>query len=250
MYDFEMELILKEKLENNKIVIRDDIILDIDDYIIKNQNNFLDKYGKTIDIDKALSMSIATRMKKLIVTSYCVPYLTGQSTMLKNAYENDDIKMIVSRDIIRKETEKYCEYDFGFVIRRNIRITKRFYVDLILYSKSAELMIGLQGLIRAKYFYKTLKKMIGINKDGNKIETVDIEPIIQDFRFNIDRKMSHYDSFDYGYDTLVIHNPSISNDSIRELLGVPKPYYCKTSKTRKESIISKKGGILYKIFRR
>ena len=79
-----------------------------------------------------------------------------------NNYQNNE-KNIQVTDTTKeqgKETEKYCEYDFGFVIRRNIRITKQFYVDLILYSKSAELMIGLQGLIRAKYFYKTLKKMI------------------------------------------------------------------------------------------
>ena len=170
--------------------------------------------------------------------------------MLKNAYNNKDIRMIFSRDIIKKETYVMVSFDYGFALRKNVRISKNYYIDIIIYSQSAELMIGLQGLIRDKAFNKTLKDMIGITKNGNAIETVDIEPIIQDFRFNIDRKINHYDSFDYGYDTLVIHNPSISNDFIRELLGVPKPYYCKTSKNKKESIITKKGGLLYKIFRR
>lgn len=250
MYDFEMELILKEKDEINNLVIKDDVIFNIDDYVLKNINNFISEYDKIIDASEPKpSYSIITHIDHPVNFSYCVPRITNQSTMMKNAYSIDEIRMIVSRDIIRKETELYADYDYGFVIKRNIRITKNLFVDLLIYSPSAELMIGMQGMIKDIYFNKNMKELLEIDSSSCKIKTIDIEPFIQDFKFNINKKLKNKNRYEYGYDTLLIHDPSISNDTIRKFLMVPKPYYCKTFKNKKESIITKEGGFLRKIFR-
>lgn len=247
-----MTIILKEKETKTSVAKNLDIIsIEFDPL-----STIVGTMEKIDENDYRLRRKIEMPESNDKITKYgnLVPDVIKEHMFFKNVWRIEDIKMMVSKELLDSTVDSTINLNTdGFIFRKDIRISKTHYVDFILYCESVDLLYVLSSKIFDKNFGHMLCNYIKIDNDH--IEWIDLN-IIQNDMINIINENYINGKMNYGYDACIYYDrtANLLPNGLCCSTKLPLKYYTIKSKYHKNGLAScyihHEGGLLRKIFRR